>query len=191
MLIIQAECEWQRVNIEHFNSFNLQMQQQMNMQCTCPTPTPNDIRAQQREQAAANAGGGGGSVQLQCLPSLLDHVVEYLHVRGESERWWAEEEVRCRVWTGCRPGGGGSQLIFLWRPAFLAVPYRDQQCGGGGGGNGVKPCGGRTEGWKEGRGGTIVIEGTANCRVRSPDRCDLQEGGGGGGLSTTNQCSHF
>lgn len=28
-------------------------------------------------------------------------------------------------------------------------------------GNGVKPCSGRTEGWKEGRGGAIVMEGSA------------------------------
>ena len=59
-----------------------------------------------------------------------------------------------RIWAGY--DGEGSPLITrfsLWWPAFLAVPCRDQR---GWGGDGVKPCRGRTEGkdgQREGRQG--------------------------------------
>lgn len=56
-------------------------------------------------------GGGGGSthpVLLSCLRRFLDHMVAYLLMRGDPERWEEEEEeVRSdRIWAGWRVEGG-------------------------------------------------------------------------------------
>lgn len=53
-------------------------------------------------QAVVVEGRSTQPVPLSCLLSLPGHVVEYLLMRGEFKRWWAEE-VRYRG----RPGGGG------------------------------------------------------------------------------------
>lgn len=117
-------------------------------------------------------------VLLSGLLSLLDLVVEYLLIRGEFERWRAEE-ASYGVRTRGRPGGGGHHSFSCLHSALRHIVISGAM-------EGVKPCSERMEGWKEKRGGTIVMEGMANCWARSPDRCDLQEGGGG-----ENHCSHF
>lgn len=130
-------------------------------------------------------GGSTQPVPLSCLLSLLHHVVEYLLLRSEFERWRVEE-ARYRGSDTGKAWGGGVTTDFPGRLHSSLCHIVISGAGRGEGGNGVKPRSGRMEGWKEGRGGTIVMEGTANCRACSPDCRDLQEGGGG-----ENHCSHF
>ena len=220
VLIIPAECEWQRVNIECFNSFNppercgkwtrdahippphLLTYTWMHATHThTHTHTATHIEAE-HEHAATNAGGKART--LCCFRVsrgfffffFWDHMVAYLLMRGDPQRWEEEEEVS--------PGFGRGMMGrgHRWLPGSPFGGLHSWLCraviSGAGGGMGLSPAGeGRKGRTGRGRGGRVVMKGMTHCSLCSPHRSalpficlqidDLQEGGGGeAALQITN-----